>query len=492
MIGPLRHTPFAPAQDVPRAARSILRRDWALLALIFAAFGGDAVRAQSEPPGESTVMRTQDLTVKQTPLRYDEDWSTLRNYDSATLPSWTNWKYQPLSSDGNIWLSTGVEARLRYEGYRNNAWGSLETANDDPSWFRVMPHLDLHAGPLRVFAQGILGVPISMQATPGPADKTGVDLLQGFGEAVLPIGSADVRLRGGRSLVSLGTERLVGTRYGPNIPQPFDGAHLIGDVGPLRVQWFSLRPVDIGEDSFDDKRSDTVKLNGAYLTYQWPNVGLDAYFLDYRNDSAQFNQGIAQEHRRTYGLRFFGNADRLSWNWEAMLQDGRFGRSDITAWMIGTETSYNVEPFTFRLRANIASGDRDADAPSLQTFNPMFPKGKYYGELSPIGPYNMINLHPSIDVALGHNVTLGFAAMAYWRQSVGDGVYGLPGNLIRASHGSTARFVGHQEEVVLSWQPTPLLSFSASYSVFTPGKFIRDTGPAKTIHMVGLEAMFRF
>ncbi len=451
-----------------------------------------AVRAQDMPAEQPTVMRAQDMPVKQTLLRHDEDWSVLRNYDPATLPNWAALKYQPLSVDGDIWVSTGVEARLRYEGYHDNWWGSGEAPNDDRLWLRLMPHMDVHAGPVRAFAQGIVGVPLNMEAAPGPADETGIDLLQGFGEVTLPIGSASIRLRGGRELVSLGTERLVGTRYGPNIPQPFDGAHIIGDVGPLRVQLLSLRPVSTGPDSFDDRSSDTVSLKGAYVTYQWPNVGLDAYLLDYRNDAAQFNQGVAAEHRRTYGVRFFGNADHLSWNWEAMLQDGRFGQSDIAAWMIGTETSYNLAPLTFRLRANIASGDRNPNDPELQTFDPMFPMGKYYGELSPIGPYNMINLHPGVDVDVGHGVTLGFAAMAYWRQSLGDGVYGMPGNLIRASDDSTARFVGHQEEVVLRWQPSPLHSFLASYSVFTPGNFIGQTGPAETIHMVGIEAMFRF
>jgi len=473
-------------------ARSILRIGRVFPVLTCCVLLPGVARAQDEPVGQPTVMRAQDMPVKQTLLRHDEDWSLLRNYDPSTLPSWAPLKYQPLSADGTIWVSTGVEARFRYEGYRDNWSGGGEALNDDRSWFRLMPHMGVHAGPVRAFVQGIAGVPLSMNAAPGPADETGIDLLQGFGEVALPIGSANIRVRGGRELVSLGAERLVGTRYGPNIPQPFDGAHVIGDAGPLRVQLLSLKPVAIGPDSFDDKSSDTVSLKGAYLTYQWRDVGLDAYLLDYRNDLARFNQGIATEHRRTCGVRFFGKADRLSWDWEAILQDGRFGQSDITAWMIGTETSYNLAPVTLRLRANFASGDRNPSNPSLQTFDPMFPKGKYYGELSPIGPYNMINVHPSVDVDLGHGVTLGLAAMAYWRQSPGDGVYGMPGNLIRASDGSTARFVGHQEEIVVSWQPTPFYSFLASYSVFTPGDFIRETGPSETIHMVGLEAMFRF
>jgi len=48
--------------------------------------------------------------------------------------------------------------------------------------------------------------------------------------------------------------------------------------------------------------------------------------------------------------------------------------------------------------ATVPSGDNNPNDKDLQTFNPLFPKGKYFGELSLLGPYNLINLHPSIGV----------------------------------------------------------------------------------------------
>jgi hypothetical protein len=35
-------------------------------------------------------------------------------------------------------------------------------------------------------------------------------------------------------------------------------------------------------------------------------------------------------------------------------------------------------------------------------------------------------------------------------------------------------------------------SFEVAYSVFEPGQFIRETGPAKRVHFFGAETMFRF
>jgi Alginate export len=78
-----------------------------------------------------------------------------------------------------------------------------------------------------------------------------------------------------------------------------------------------------------------------------------------------------------------------------MLQFGSFdsqrGKGSILAWSVGTETGYTLEPFffspRFSLRANVISGDHNANDANLQTFNPLFPKGKYFGEFTPGGPY---------------------------------------------------------------------------------------------------------
>ncbi len=416
----------------------------------------------------------------------------LRDRDLSLLSDWIPAKYQSLSADGSIWMSSGVEARTRYEGYRNNSWGAAASPNDGYLWLRLMPHADVHAGPVRAFVQGIAGYVVGLDPPPGPADKTGVDLLQGFGEMKLPIGDATVQLRGGRELIALGTERLVGLRYGPNIPQPFDGVHAITNAGPVRFQLMDLRPVAIGPENFDDRASTTRHLTAAYATFQQGHIGFDAYLLDYRNETAQFEQGIGKEHRQTYGLRAFGELDRWSWNWELMLQRGRFADARIRAWSLGTETSYRIEPFTLRLRADIISGDHDPSDRTLQTFNPLFPKGKYFGELTPLGPSNIMDLHPGIDVDLGHNVTLGITSINYWRESLGDGIYGIAGNLLRSGRGSYARHIGDQQELTLNWHPDPFFNILASYSVFEAGEFIKQSGPANTIHMIGFEALWRF
>lgn len=151
-------------------------------------------------------------------------------------------------------------------------------------------------------------------------------------------------------------------------------------------------------------------------------------------------------------------------------------------------------PFRPRLglKANIISGDDDPDDRDLETFNALFPRGKYFGELSLLGPTNLINLHPSIGAQLGAGWSLSVASVFYWRESTGDGIYDVGGNLIRGDGGSKARFIGTQVEVGLAYEYSRNLDFSVSYSQFHPGRYIEDTGPSATIHFVGAEVRFWF
>ena len=213
--------------------------------------------------------------VEQTNLRYDEDWSALQG---APQTGWRQAKYIPLDDAGDVYLTLGGEARARFEGFDNNLWGDPPAPDDGYLWLRVMPHADLHAGPARVFVQGIAGYARGVGAGKGPADETGIDLLQGFGDIRLKLGTdSRLTLRGGRELMALGSERLVGIRYGPNIPQAFDGVRAIAEHGPLRVDAFHLHPVAIGGGDFDDKTSKTRRLDGIYTTLTpAKGIGIDA------------------------------------------------------------------------------------------------------------------------------------------------------------------------------------------------------------------------
>lgn len=426
-----------------------------------------------------------------TVTRFDEDWSGLAA-PAARTGRWTEpFKYVSLG-DASQYLTTGLEVRLRNEAFRNNGWGGAEAANDGYLWVRALPYADLHLGQIRAFVQPIVASAVGVQPSAGPVDRTGVDLLQAFVEVSAPVGDATLVLRAGRQLIPLGSERLVGARYGPNVPLAFDGVRADLEAGRAKLSVFSVEPVRAGPGAFDDKAVSAKALWGAYATL--PN--LDVYYLGFRHRDASFGGRTGDERRDSFGIRSFGRGDDWRWNVEGVFQTGRFDGREIRAWTVGAEGGRRLPGMRFQpdvtVRFNVVSGDTDSADRRLGTFNALFPKGKYFGELSPIGPYNIVNFAPGVALDLGDNVTLGLSAMAYWRYARADGVYDVPGGLIRAPGGSLARFIGREAEATLDWQATPELELSASMSVFAPGAFIRQTGPAETIGLVGLEANFRF
>lgn len=472
----------------------------AVACLPVAAIAGQAMADDGGTSASSTIAaapyapwRAPVLTTE----RYNEDWSALADPAKRT-GHWTEpFKYLPLDGSGKVYLTTGVELRVRYEGYRGNGWGAAAAPDDGYVWKRVLPYADLHAGAVRVFVQPILAYAFGVKPAPGPVDRTGADLLQGFADALFRLdGDTTLRLRAGRELLGFGSERLVGTRYGPNVLLAFDGGRAILHHGALTANVFYVRPVEAGPHAFDDKSSSTRALWGVYGTWTLRHGGIDAYYLGYRNDRASFEQGSGRERRGTLGSRVFGAADGWHWNVEGMLQDGRFDGMPIRAWSLATELGRGFASLPLApdvtVRADIASGDRSPGDHRLGTFNALFPKGKYFGELSPIGPYNIVNLQPGITFALRPQLRLGVAGTLYWRQSRGDGVYDMPGHLLRRGSARDARFIGWETELSLEWQATRELSLSGSVSSFRPGAFIRQTGPARRIRMLGLEANFRF
>lgn len=462
--------------------------------------------AQTEPgaaPATATeAWQPPTLTI----TRYDEHWTQLTD-PAERADHWTGrFKYIPLGSEA--YFTTGVELRARNENYRNNLWGDGPAPDDSYLWLRAMPYADLHVGTgavgVRAFVQPIAAYAIGVAPSAGPINQTRVDLLQGFVDVRL--GAAEtgnavatgVTLRAGRQMLSLGTERLVGTRYGPNVPLAFDGFRGLISLDGATISLLAVRPVRPGTRSFDDTRSRAKSLWGTYITLPAIAVSssLDLYYLGYRNTAATFGNRTGSELRHSIGARVFGAAGNWHWNVEGVAQFGRFAEQRIKAWTLGSEVGRSFPDAPLApdavLRVNIVSGDKRPDDDHLGTFNALFPKGKYFGELSPVGPTNIISANPRVSMTFGSGITASLAGMAYWRYSRADGVYDIPGNLIRAPGTATARFIGKEAEVTLAWQASPELELSSSLSAFVPGPFIRQTGVAKMITMLGFESNFRF
>jgi hypothetical protein len=73
------------------------------------------------------------------PLRYNEDWSVLRDPANREGQWWERFKYIPINESEDVYVTLGSELRARYEFLENPNWGEAETDRGGYFWFRALP-----------------------------------------------------------------------------------------------------------------------------------------------------------------------------------------------------------------------------------------------------------------------------------------------------------------------------------------------------------------
>ena len=433
-------------------------------------------------------------------LRYDENYAYLKN--PALRSDYLDWvKFIPLTTNGQLYLTLGGEIRQRYEYYHNSDWG--DGPQDDNGYLlqRYMVHADVHLGEhIRFFTQFKSGLENDRNGGPRPTDEDEFDLHQTFLDVRIPWSDQDsFTLRGGRQELSYGSSRLVSVREGPNVRQSFDGVKAILKATDLQVDAFAVKPVRTRTGVFDDDSNPGQNFWGVYATtpISWLAAGnVDLYYLGLDREDASFDQGTARELRHSIGSRMWGQLGGWDYNLEFVYQFGSFDSGDIQAWTAASDVGFTFENIVLKprlgLKANVTSGDKNPDNPDLQTFNPLFPRGSYFGEPALIGPANHIDVHPSLELVPHDNVTLNLNWDWFWRESTRDGAYGPPLNLIQSGQSSDARYVGNQAEVLLEWRPNRHFTLTADYAHFFAGDFLKEATPGKDVDYFSAWLTFRF
>ena len=454
-------------------------------------------RGQSVPTAESPApARVYHL------LREDDDWSFLAD-PAQQQEFWDPIKYIRLRADRDDWfLSIGGEARQVWEQIGNDNWGQQPFMN---GYFnqRYMLYFDVHYGKhVRTFVELKSGLNSFRTGGPRPIDEKKLDFQVGFLELGTSEGENSFRLRIGRQELEYGSGRLIDVREGPNVRLSFDGFKAKCKIGSWQVDGFAVRPDLDNPGFFDNAPNHAVGFWGVYATHALSHkTSLDLYYLGLSRKQATFQRGTAQEVRHSLGARISRPVatERPGWDfdYEGLWQFGSFGSADIRAWTFATDTGYRIPTVPlkprFSVKADISSGD-DPNSNTLGTFNPLFPKGNYFGVLATTGPgpINFIDVHPHVETALPHAVTVSVDWIFQWRESLDDGVYAVPGFLIRAADGSRARFVGHRPGTEIRWQANRHLWFQADYGIFYAGRFLKETQPGRHLNYWALWAGYKF
>jgi Alginate export len=462
-----------------------------------------APSSPSPSPEPTTAAATPSPASRVYPIiRADQNWGFLANPANRTDP-FDSLEYIPLGSAPKDWyVSIGGEIREVNESIGNDLWGKAPYENS----YLLQRYLfisDFHLGPrLRAFFELKSNTENGRIGGPRPIDDASLDFLGAFVEAGLGPSPSSPTLRLGREELSLGSGRLIAPREGPNVRQSFTGGRAWADVGAFHIDALDVHPDEDSAQAFADVPTQATSLWGLYASTKptGQRAEFDAYYLGLQRQSYAIARGTDPETRQTLGLRltrpFSLGRSGFDFDDELVYQVGTFGPHPILAWSVATATGWHFGPSPrsphLLMKADISSGD-DPKRNTVGTFDPYFPIGGYFGILATTGPgpVNFVDAHPAVSSTFGP-ITVTADWLWYWRQNVNDGLYAIPGTLLRLPSGSTARFVGQRPGIELKWQIDRHLYVQGEYGVFTAGPFIQESGPALPILYRALWVGYKF
>jgi len=429
-------------------------------------------------------LQAQDQKAVRTylPNPANEDWSLLRD-TSKRADFWDPLKYISLGGD-NRYLTLSAEIRYRGEGFRIRGTDEIPATRDSYFLQRYLVGADLHLGPrFRFFTEIQSGLISGRLGAPRPTDRNDLDLHQGFFEWRQPLkGNQVFGLKLGRQELAIGSSRLISASPGLNVKRSFDGAVLYYRSDSWQLYGAYAKLVSIKSGHFDDTPDNEQNFWGFSATRKSPrfkNGELGFYYLGLDRARAVYYQDQGRDLRHTLGVEWSGSGTRLELNYNAIFQWGSFRDADARAWALSTETGYRLAGMPWKprmaLRFDIASGDKDPNDPSLQSFNPFFPGNSYAGAVGLLGPTNLTDLTPSITFAVLSNLIMGVEAPSYWRTSTADGVYATDLRVLLPADVGEGKYVGTNPAYIIIWQATRHIQLQGAITRFLSSDFLKET-----------------
>jgi hypothetical protein len=431
-------------------------------------------------------------------LRYDEDYSFLQK-DTSDDGWYKHTKYAALSKNGQTYLSFGGEMRLQYFLTKNEGWGDEPRDTDGYVLSRFLVHADLHASKyFRAFFQ-LQGSMVNGKENTSPVDEDPLDVHQAFVDFNLnPDAKTKLMFRVGRQELYYGSQRLVAVRDGPNNRQSFDAIKASITSDRYKVDFFYSHYVAAKKGIFDDGWNKNSQFWGSYWMFNKVPVlkNVDVYYLGLWRRKATFDDGTGREIRHSVGGRIWGKAEDFKYDLEGLYQFGDFSSKNISAWTASANVSYEFAAVRYKpeigLKTELISGDRKYDDNTLQTFNPLFPRGAYFGLAALIGPSNLIDVHPSLSFEFTPRLSWNLDYDAFWRYSIHDGIYAPNTSLMYSGKTSLEKSIGQQISTEFVYIPEQFLYLRAEFTWFDTGAYLKDVSAGKNILFAGITAQIKF
>lgn len=399
-------------------------------------------------------------------LRQDDEFTFLKEKESKSF--YENFKLSSFSEQGTV--SFGGSYRGQFELFANEEFE--EVSNSISSWYlqRLLLHSAIDVTDhLRLFAELGSSV-VAGKEHLSPVDRDELYLNQFF-----------VSYKWGRSSISLGREnlkvgsrRLVDPREGPNVRRSFDQIAIDHQIGETVFNIFYAQPVSPQEGIFDNRSlSNNESIWGIYgaQVISTDQLNLDAYYLGNHYSSNQYEKGIGRELRNSVGVRAWRSSGRWAFDHEAIVQFGTFSGNNIFAWTVSVNAWRRLkESQKIGLKTELISGDGSEN--SLGTFNPLYPRGAYFGRVARFGPSNLIDIHPYWNIRIGRFM-MELDYDIFWRYSTTDAVYDPALNIVLTGN-SNARFIAQQFGTLFNYEFSPFMAVELETNFILVGDYIEE------------------
>ena len=238
---------------------------------------------------------------------------------------------------------------------------------------------------------------------------------------------------------------MISVREGPNSRQAFDAMKIMYKKNNLTADAFYGYHVKNRFGNFNDNMETDTKLFGFYSSVKGVKYlgNIDVYFFNIQKSNSTYNTVSGEENRNTVGSRIWGAFSNWNYDMEAAYQFGKFDRKNIRVFTFSINNFFNyklnnrIQKIGFK--TEYISGDKMQNDGYVGTFNPLFPRGAYFGLAALIGPSNLIYVHPFLEFHLTQKLNFNIDYDMFWRASENDAVYQPNVSVLFNSSESTSR-----------------------------------------------------
>lgn len=410
--------------------------------------------------------------------RWAEDWTGMRAAGRAPPL-----KAIPLAHEA--YLTVSAEARLRFDSYNN---GQLVARNDfEQGLFRAVLGADLVLNPyLRAYGEMATGQVAGRRAAAGPNFQNTAALQQLFVDARQYFGPTLVGAMVGRQEFSDGPKQLISLSDGPNIHRSWNGTRLYLHDRAVRLGAFDLRVTRMQRDAFDEEINHAERLRGVNASFALspsggPSAYLDSYWMRTENPAFRSGGRIGVDKRDTIGLRLWGKAGDLRFDWTLAHQGGQYIDRHIDAWGLFGIHHFDLAKNGWRprltVRIDVASGGAYSKA-TMKGFNQLYASSNYLGEGQFLSLSNLLMATPGIAFAPTPRTTLSLECGFAQRLKTNDAAYAGGMRAYPGSQNVAGRQIGNLFRVSGSWSASDRVTLFVNIERLVAGDVLRKINQA--------------